>query len=310
MPGPGPDTRSRDRGRVRPGPGSARRSGPTPWPTRRGVTARSGRWSATTVTGSLRRPCCACCATKVSCWRPTTSVNAASWPPTAGPRSRPRRPARYLRLAAGQLPSSRPRPVGPGGSPAAGTTGASTPAGSTSPRPRTPATRVAAVELALAEAAELGGRPLVDLAEVDDQGNIKPVVTIVTDNGGPFRSFRFEAPVATHPELRHVRTRVRTPGQNGSRERGFGSLKYERGVPRRDPRRPGPGSPRRALPGRVQHRPTPREPVLEPSDRGPPRLRRPEDPQLSRTPEPAICLTRDTDRGPRRIPRVATPATR
>jgi putative transposase len=53
-------------------------------------------------------------------------------------------------------------------------------------------------------------------------------VTIVTDNGGPFRSFRFEAFFATHPELRHVRTRVRTPGQNGSRERGFGTLKYER----------------------------------------------------------------------------------
>src|SRR5690606_3211318 len=34
--------------------------------------------------------------------------------------------------------------------------------------------------------------------------------------------------ITAHPELRHVRTRVRTPGQNGSRERGFGSLKYER----------------------------------------------------------------------------------
>jgi transposase InsO family protein len=35
--------------------------------------------------------------------------------------------------------------------------------------------------------------------------------------------------VHRHPlELRHVRTRVRTPGQNGSRERGFGTLKYER----------------------------------------------------------------------------------
>ena len=55
-----------------------------------------------------------------------------------------------------------------------------------------------------------------------------PLITIVTDNGGPFRSFRFEAFIATHPELRHVRTRVRTPGQNGSRERGFGTLKYER----------------------------------------------------------------------------------
>ena len=72
------------------------------------------------------------------------------------------------------------------------------------------------------------GRPLVDLADVDDEGKVQPVVTIVTGNGGPFRSFRFEAPVTTHPELRHVRTRVRTPGQNGSRERGFGSLKYER----------------------------------------------------------------------------------
>jgi putative transposase len=44
-------------------------------------------------------------------------------------------------------------------------------------------------------------------------------VTIVTDNAGPFRSFRFEAFIATHPEIRHVRTRVRSPGQNGSRDR-------------------------------------------------------------------------------------------
>jgi transposase InsO family protein len=50
----------------------------------------------------------------------------------------------------------------------------------------------------------------------------------VTDNGGPFRSFRFEAFIAAHPELVHLRTRVKSPGQNGSRERGFGTLKYER----------------------------------------------------------------------------------
>ena len=87
---------------------------------------------------------------------------------------------------------------------------------------------IAAVELALSEAEQLTGRPLRDLAEVDADGKVQPVVTIVTDNGGPFRSFTFEAFIATHPELRHVRTRVRTPGQNGSRERGFGSLKYER----------------------------------------------------------------------------------
>lgn len=61
-----------------------------------------------------------------------------------------------------------------------------------------------------------------------ETGEVLPVVTIVTDNGGPFRSFRFEAFIASRPELRHVRTRVRSPGQNGSRERGFGTLKYER----------------------------------------------------------------------------------
>ena len=87
---------------------------------------------------------------------------------------------------------------------------------------------IAAVELALTEAERLAGRPLIDLAERDAEGNVVPLVTIVTDNGGPFRSFRFEAFIATHPELRHVRTRVKTPGQNGSRERGFGSLKYEK----------------------------------------------------------------------------------
>ncbi|WP_203662999.1 integrase core domain-containing protein [Actinocatenispora rupis] len=87
---------------------------------------------------------------------------------------------------------------------------------------------IAAIELALAEAERLAGARLVDLASRDADGQIQPLVTIVTDNGGPFRSFRFEAFIATHPELRHVRTRVRTPGQNGSRERGFGSLKYEK----------------------------------------------------------------------------------
>ena len=58
--------------------------------------------------------------------------------------------------------------------------------------------------------------------------NMLPLITIVMDNGGRFRAFRFEAFIAGHPELRHVPTRVRTPGQNGSRERGFGMLKYER----------------------------------------------------------------------------------
>ena len=88
---------------------------------------------------------------------------------------------------------------------------------------------IAAVELALGDFEAMFGHPLGDLCEVDEEtGQIKPVVTIVTDNGGPFRSVPFEAFITARPELAHVRTRVKTPGQNGSRERGFGTLKYER----------------------------------------------------------------------------------
>lgn len=88
---------------------------------------------------------------------------------------------------------------------------------------------VEAIELALADYEVMFGHPLSDQCPLDvETGEVLPVVTIVTDNGGPFRSFRFEAFIELHPELRHVRTRVRTPGQNGSRERGFGTLKYER----------------------------------------------------------------------------------
>jgi transposase InsO family protein len=86
-----------------------------------------------------------------------------------------------------------------------------------------------AVELALVDFEAMFGHPMVEDCPVDvETGELLPVVTIVTDNGGPFRSFRFEAFIELHPELAHVRTRVNSPGQNGSRERGFGTLKYER----------------------------------------------------------------------------------
>jgi putative transposase len=86
-----------------------------------------------------------------------------------------------------------------------------------------------AIELALAGYQDLFGHPMIEDCPFDPEtGEVLPLVTIVTDNGGPFRSFRFEAFIAGRPELNHVRTRVRTPGQNGSRERGFGTLKYER----------------------------------------------------------------------------------
>jgi putative transposase len=74
------------------------------------------------------------------------------------------------------------------------------------------------------------GHRLVDACPVDLQtGELLPVVTIVTDSGGPFRSLSLQLFIVGHPELRHVRTRVKSPGQNGSRERGFGTLEYERG---------------------------------------------------------------------------------
>jgi putative transposase len=87
---------------------------------------------------------------------------------------------------------------------------------------------VAAVEAAIGEAEMLaGGVALAEQLIDHSTGQIRPV-TIVTDNGGPFRSARFAAFIAARAELHHVRTGVRTPGQNGVRERGFESLKYER----------------------------------------------------------------------------------
>jgi putative transposase len=87
---------------------------------------------------------------------------------------------------------------------------------------------VTAVELALVEAQRLlGPVPLIEHLTDPDTGEIVPI-TLVTDNGGPFRSFRFGALITSREELRHVRTRVKTPGQNGVRERAFQSLKYER----------------------------------------------------------------------------------
>ena len=86
---------------------------------------------------------------------------------------------------------------------------------------------IAAIDLAVAEAQRLaGGLSLLEQVTDVTTGEVRPV-TVVTDNGGPFRSFRFEAFIATRPELHHVRTRVKSPGQNGGRERGFGTLKYE-----------------------------------------------------------------------------------
>jgi len=53
-------------------------------------------------------------------------------------------------------------------------------------------------------------------------------IRLVTDNGPAFRGTAFARFLARRcDELLHIRTRRHSPGQNGVRERAFGSLKYE-----------------------------------------------------------------------------------
>ena len=82
------------------------------------------------------------------------------------------------------------------------------------------------VEQALSETERLTGRPLVELPADPATAEIRPLV-VVTDNGPCFKSVRFAAYIDRRPELTHVRSRRKSPGQNGVRERAFGSLKYE-----------------------------------------------------------------------------------
>ena len=110
-------------------------------------------------------------------------------------------------------------------------------------------------------------------------------MTIVTYNGGPFR---FEAFIATHPELRQVRTRVRLPGQNGSRGRRFGSLKYERLFLEEIDDVLDLTVHAERLPGRLQHRPPARGPSWNrPHDVNTGAA----DPSIPNLPEPEILPT-------------------
>ncbi len=90
----------------------------------------------------------------------------------------------------------------------------------------TGADAIEAVELAIAEAERLGGAPLATLLPAHPDGT--PVrIKLVTDNGPAFKGAAFATFIASRPELVHIRTRAKSPGQNGVRERAFGSLKYE-----------------------------------------------------------------------------------
>ncbi|WP_371152451.1 hypothetical protein [Buchananella felis] len=90
---------------------------------------------------------------------------------------------------------------------------------------RTNTTLFNAIELALADHEAMFARRLLEAVD-PDTAELGPAVRIVTDNGGPFRSLNSELFIMQHPELRHVHARVKSPGQNGSRERAlFGTLK-------------------------------------------------------------------------------------
>jgi len=82
------------------------------------------------------------------------------------------------------------------------------------------------VQQAIAESERLLGKPLKAILSDEETGEIRPIA-LVTDNGSCFKAARFAAFIARRPELIHIRTRRKSPQQNGVRERAFGSLKYE-----------------------------------------------------------------------------------
>ena len=73
---------------------------------------------------------------------------------------------------------------------------------------------------------DLLGRPLLDDVTDPQTGEIVPVI-VVTDNGAAYRAAGFARLIASRPELRHVRTRIKSPETNGVVERFFGAIKAE-----------------------------------------------------------------------------------
>ena len=83
-----------------------------------------------------------------------------------------------------------------------------------------------AIELAIAETERLLGTTLKHALADEETGELRPIA-LVTDNGPCFKAARFATFIESRPELIHIRTRRKSPQQNGVRERAFGSLKYE-----------------------------------------------------------------------------------
>lgn len=91
----------------------------------------------------------------------------------------------------------------------------------------TGADAIEAVKIAITEAERLGGGPLRDLLPVHPETGDPVRIKLVTGNGAAFKGAASARFIASRPELPHIRTRAKSPGQNGVRERAFGSLKHE-----------------------------------------------------------------------------------
>jgi transposase InsO family protein len=85
---------------------------------------------------------------------------------------------------------------------------------------------ISAIQMAIGEAERLNDCRLLDLLADPDSGELRPIA-VVSDNGPAFKADGFARFIAGRPELIHIRTRRKSPQQNGVRERAFGSLKYE-----------------------------------------------------------------------------------
>ena len=85
---------------------------------------------------------------------------------------------------------------------------------------------VASVQAALDEAAQLLDRPLIEDLTDPATGEVTPIF-LVSDNGPCFKSAGFARFIDARPELRHIRTRRRSPGSNGVIERYHGAIKIE-----------------------------------------------------------------------------------
>ena len=86
---------------------------------------------------------------------------------------------------------------------------------------------IASVQAAIDEAERILGRPLLDDLPVDPDTDEPIPIFLVSDNGPCFKAAAFARFIDARPELRHIRTRRKSPQTNGVIERYHGAIKIE-----------------------------------------------------------------------------------